>query len=222
MLTAAALLSLAMRCAPAVHPDTISDVAHTESRFNPYAIAEIVPVKGKKSRVISYMPSSKNEAMNIISAIQKRKHRYSVGVMQITNTNFPKLKVTAKDMLNPCSNISVSEKILIDCYKRGGSLLRMLSCYYSGNFNTGQKKETAFGNTSYVQRIGYKTDTRYIVPSTREDRKALSESKPAAPVTIWPDSIARGEIIASPPPPEANYPTQVIRGVFISTEKKKS
>ncbi len=45
MLTTAALFQLAMQCAPAVHPDTIHDITRTESGLNPYAIAEIVPVK---------------------------------------------------------------------------------------------------------------------------------------------------------------------------------
>ncbi|KZO73098.1 transglycosylase, partial [Escherichia coli] len=57
MLTTAALFQLAMQCAPAVHPDTIHDITRTESGLNPYAIAEIVPVKGGRSRVISHLPA---------------------------------------------------------------------------------------------------------------------------------------------------------------------
>ena len=68
MLTTAALFQLAMQCAPAVHPDTIHDITRTESGLNPYAIAEIVPVKGGRSRVISHLPSSKDEALKIVEA----------------------------------------------------------------------------------------------------------------------------------------------------------
>lgn len=213
MLTTAALLSLAMQCAPTVHPDTISDIAKTESGFNPYAIAEIVPIKGKKSRVISYMPTNKNDAINIINAIKKRRHRYSVGVMQITNTNFPKFKVSAEDMLTPCNNISVSEKILIDCYKRGGTLIRALSCYYSGNFETGQRTEKSFGNTSYIQRIGY------VVPSTRQDRQTAPAVQPLATV-VYPSSVIRGAIpIAdNTQPTEIKYPSHIVRGKLLTSE----
>ncbi|ESN19064.1 hypothetical protein L369_04879 [Enterobacter sp. MGH 23] len=160
MLTTAALFQLAMQCAPAVHPDTIHDITRTESGLNPYAIAEIVPVKGGRSRVISHLPSSKDEALKIVEAIKQKKHRYSVGLMQITSTNFPQFGVSAESMFNPCDNMTVAAKIITDCYQRGGTLQRALSCYYSGNFETGQRPESAFGNTSYVQRIGY------VVPST--------------------------------------------------------
>ncbi len=59
--------------------------------MNPYAIAEIIPVSERKSGqrgFISYLPKSKQEALKIVSEIEKRKHRYSVGLMQITSTNF--------------------------------------------------------------------------------------------------------------------------------------
>lgn len=75
--------------------------------------------------------------------------------MQITSTNFRHYGVTATDLLDPCTNLSVFERILIDCYRRGGTLKRALSCYYSGNFRTGQQTEAAFSGTSYVQRMGY-------------------------------------------------------------------
>lgn len=179
MLTTAALLTFAMQCAPTIHPDTISDIAKTESGLNPYAIAEIVPIKGGRSRVISYMPSSKEAALKIVEEIKQRKHRYSVGVMQITSTNFSSFDVDANAMFNPCNNLSVAEKIITDCYQRGETLKRMLSCYYSGNFNTGQRPEKKFGDTSYIQRIGY------VVPSTRQEREgkaaAVATSPPLSP-----------------------------------------
>ena len=200
MLTTAALFQLAMQCAPAVHPDTIHDITRTESGLNPYAIAEIVPVKGGRSRVISHLPSSKDEALKIVEAIKQKKHRYSVGLMQITSTNFKRYGVTATDLFNPCINLSVYEKIITDCYQRGGTLKRALSCYYSGNFSTGQQQEPAFSKTSYVQRIGYSpADTRYAVPGTRDDiatpaatLKATPVDAPTRPRVVWPGAIVRG------------------------------
>ncbi len=54
MLTTAALFQLAMQCAPAVHPDTIHDITRTESGLNPYAIAEIVPVRHHAQQVYGH------------------------------------------------------------------------------------------------------------------------------------------------------------------------
>ncbi|UBX30765.1 lytic transglycosylase domain-containing protein [Arsenophonus apicola] len=167
MLTPTAFLALAMQCAPSVHPETAFDVARVESNFNPYAIAEIIP-KAERSatntRVISHFPANKTEALARIKQIEAKKHRYSVGLMQITSTNFARFGMTAEKLLSPCHNLTVFEKILTDCYRRGGSLKRALSCYYAGDFTTGQQPEAQFAKTSYVERIGY------VVPSTRQER----------------------------------------------------
>lgn len=167
MLAPTAFLALAMQCAPGVHPETAFDVARVESNFNPYAIAEIIPKAERsatKTRVISHFPTNKTEAIARIKQIEAKKHRYSVGLMQITSTNFARFGMTAEKLLSPCHNLAVFEKILTDCYRRGGSLKRALSCYYAGNFTTGQQPEAQFAKTSYVERIGY------VVPSTRQER----------------------------------------------------
>lgn len=167
MLAPTAFLALAMQCAPSVHPETAFDIARVESNFNPYAIAEIIPKakrKAAKTRVISHFPTNKTEALARIKQIEAKKHRYSVGLMQITSTNFARFGMTAEKLLSPCHNLTVFEKILTDCYRRGGSLKRALSCYYAGNFTTGQQPEAQFAKTSYVERIGY------VVPSTRQER----------------------------------------------------
>ncbi|AYN25683.1 transglycosylase (plasmid) [Buttiauxella sp. 3AFRM03] len=218
MLTTASLLTLAMQCAPSVHPDTISDIAKTESGFHPYAIAEIVPLKGGGSRVISHMPSSKDDAINIVEKIKKNKHRFSVGVMQITSTNFSIYNVNAEVMLNPCDNLSVAEKIILDCYKRGGTLKRALSCYYSGNFEAGQRSETSFGNTSYIQRIGY------VVPSTRQDRQTSDKPEENKTTTvIYPDKIIRGNIPVNENSTvnHSYYAPQIVRGRLLTAQQKE-
>lgn len=183
MLSTTAFLAVAMQCAAAVHPSTSLDVARVESGFNPYAIAEIVP--GSK-RVISHHPQTKGEALAITDRLAANGHRYSVGLMQITSTNFTRYGVTAVQLLDPCTNLKVYQKILTDCYRRGGTLKRALSCYYSGNFESGQKTEAAFSQTSYVQRIGYTPPAGdVVVPGTREDRQK-TEPESLAPVAESP------------------------------------
>lgn len=202
MLSTTAFLAAAMQCAASIHPSTAFDVARVESGFNPYAIAEIVPKSGSSSgekHVISHLPASRGEAEHILRRLKVQDHRYSVGLMQITSTNFRHYGVSATELLDPCTSLSVFERILSDCYRRGGTLKKALSCYYSGNFRTGQQPEAAFSGTSYVQRIGY-VSPRYAVPGTREGKSAagvyLMEAFPAGdasrPRVIWPGAIIRG------------------------------
>lgn len=201
MLSPTAFLALAMQCAPSVHPDTVLDIARVESGFNPYAIAEIIPKSERqpdKPNVISYHPKTDADAIRLINQIEQKKRRYSVGLMQITSTNFNHYRVTARDLLEPCTNLAVFEKILTDCYQRGGSLKKALSCYYSGNFSTGQQAEAAFSQTSYVQRIGY------AVPSTRQD-KANKETLPMQE----PVSFATWDVLREFPGKTASKPSSI-------------
>jgi len=206
MLSTTAFLTLSMQCAASVHPSTALDVARVESGLNPYAIAEILP--GGKG-VTSHFPTSKDEAVSLTGRLAAQGRRYSVGLMQITSTNFRHYGVTARDLLAPCTNLSVFERILTDCYRRGGSLKRALSCYYSGNFTTGQQPESAFNQTSYIQRIGY------AVPSTREDRQRPPAEK-LVPEIHYPTAVMRGELTdnATPVLTSLRYPNAVIRGAL--------
>ncbi|TKI02509.1 lytic transglycosylase domain-containing protein [Martelella alba] len=203
MLSTTAFLAAAMQCAASIHPSTALDVARVESGFNPYAIAEIVPNSGKSSgdkHVISHQPASRGEAAHILRRLMAQGRRYSVGLMQITSTNFRHYGVSATELLDPCTSLSVFERILSDCYRRGGTLKKALSCYYSGNFRTGQQPEAAYSGTSYLQRIGYAPGSpHYAVPGTREDKTAAGvypEAFPAGnafrPRVIWPGAVVRG------------------------------
>lgn len=203
MLSTTAFLAVAMQCATSIHPSTALDVARVESGFNPYAIAEIVPRARRASGdnpVISHLPASRAEAERIIRRLAVQDRRYSVGLMQITSTNFRHYGVTATELLDPCTNLSIFERILSDCYRRGGTLKRALSCYYSGDFRTGQQPEAAFSGTSYLQRVGYvSASPRYAVPGTRADKsttptplEAIPVDKPSPPRLIWPGTVIRG------------------------------
>lgn len=206
----AGFISLALQCSPQVHPDTVFDVAKTESGYNPYAIAEIIPKAERAATgksVITHMPATKEEALNIVNAIEKKGRRYSVGVMQITSTNFNLHHTNAEQLFDPCKNLKIAEKILVDCYRRGGNLKNALSCYYSGNFSTGTKKEKEFSNTSYVERIAGKplaAVQAVIVPSTRELKQPTKKTAQRQLAVIYPNYIVRGSV-ATPKPQEQNY-----------------
>lgn len=213
MLSSSAFLAAAMQCAASVHPATALDVARVESGFHPWAIAEIVP---DGNGVISHFPASQAEAVSLAERLAAQGRRYSVGLMQITSTNFRHYGVSARELLDPCINLSVFEHILTDCYRRGGTLKRALSCYYSGNFNTGQRPESTFNQTSYIQRIGY------AVPSTREDQQP-QPARQATPEIHYPATVLRGELADTSTPvlTSLRYPNAVIRGaVPVPPEEK--
>ncbi|CPR18990.1 lytic transglycosylase domain-containing protein [Brenneria goodwinii] len=212
MLSTTAFLAAAMQCAASVHPTTALDIARVESGFHPYAIAEIVPKHERAPGdhgVISHYPADKADAVGIARRLAAQGRRYSVGLMQITSTNFRHYGVTAHELFDPCINLSVFERILTGCYRRGGSLKRALSCYYSGDFDTGQRPEAAFDDTSYVQRIGY------AVPSTREE-KQRPPTENAIPTIHYPTVVLRGDMAdnATPAPPSVRYPNAVMRGAL--------
>ncbi|HGJ5865385.1 lytic transglycosylase domain-containing protein [Arsenophonus nasoniae] len=190
MLSTTAFLALAMQCAPSVHPDTSLAVARVESGLNPYAIGIVGVKKG-------LFPESKNQALSHVNQLKTQGKRYSLGLMQITSTNFKTYHVNDEQLFDPCTNLAVFEKIMTDCYQRGGSLKRALSCYYTGNFSTGQKREETFNNTSYIERIGYK------VPSVKEDKGELTKefinkgNRPLSvslSVVIYPSHFVRGDV----------------------------
>jgi hypothetical protein len=65
---------------------------------------------------------SGEDAEHIPRRLSAQDRRYSVGLMQITSTNFRHYGVSATELLDPCTNLSVFEHILRDCYRRGGTL----------------------------------------------------------------------------------------------------
>ncbi|MGG5964819.1 lytic transglycosylase domain-containing protein [Salmonella enterica] len=210
MLSTSAFLALSLRCAASIHPDTAQEIARIESGFNPYAIGVVGQQKG-------IFPKDINDALSHVKILKAQGKNYSVGLMQINQSNFNKYNVTEEQLFNPCTNLSVFEKIITDCYQRGGTLKRALSCYYSGNFETGQRPEKTFSNTSYIQRIGY------IVPSTRQDRQGTDSFPDTPEITIvYPDRVIRG------PLPVANktehnelyYPTKIVRGNILYKEEE--
>lgn len=205
MLSVSAIMGLALQCASTIHPDTVKDVAKVESGLNPFAIAEIIPKEkrnpGDKS-VVSYFPSTLESALDIVREIESRRHRYSIGLMQITSSNFSKYGMNAEKLFDPCNSLSVFEKIITDCYLRGGTVKKALSCYYSGDFSTGQKPEKDFSQTSYVQRIGYNPPAGgYVVPSTKEDQQ--QQNTPATAPESLPPAFESWDILREYPRPSA-------------------
>lgn len=130
-------------CAPLVHPDTALSVMKEESKLNQFAIGV---VDGWVKQ-----PTDFNSAVLTAQQLEKEGKNYSVGLMQINKHNFSRYGVTLEQMFDPCNNLQVAQQILQDCYQRSSSVNDALSCYYSGNFLRGYKRD--FRGTSYVERV---------------------------------------------------------------------
>ena len=191
----------------AVPLTVMQHVMRVESGFNPYAIGV---VGGRLVR----QPRNLPEAVATAGMLEKNGFNFSVGLAQVNRYNLSRYGMPSYEKaFDACDNIRVGSQILRACYQRAGDWGKALSCYYSGNFETGQRPESAFGNTSYVQRIGY------VVPSTRAEQQTASPSSGEAPAvpsdnTVYPDSVIRGVIPAPDTTPTsiAAYPPHVVRG----------
>lgn len=139
-----------------VDPSTMSGVISTESSHNPYAIAI---VKGKQ---LSRQARTKAEAIAVIKELERKNINYSVGIAQINKGNFKRYGVTGIQLLDPCLNLQISQKVLQDCHSRSNDIDKTLSCYYSGNFTRGFKKD--YANTSYVERVYKKASNPRNIP----------------------------------------------------------
>lgn len=140
------LVSLAQQCAPQVHPTTTHALVRVESGGNPYAI-------GVVGGALVRQPRNLAEALATVRALDRAGVRYSVGLGQITSANFPRLNLSAETAFDPCTNLRAMQTILGECYQRASrraasdvALGQALSCYYSGNFETGYRH-------GYVQRV---------------------------------------------------------------------
>ena len=130
-------------CAPLVHPDTALSVMKEESKLNQFAI-------GVVDGWVKQHTDCKSAVLTA-QQLEKEGKNYSVGLMQINKHNFSRYGVTLEQMFDPCNNLQVAQQILQDCYQRSGSVNDALSCYYSGNFLRGYKRD--FRGTSYVERV---------------------------------------------------------------------
>lgn len=161
------LTSLYFQCGEGVHPDTLHTIAKTESALNPYVIANVTDEE-------SYYLNSKEEAISKANDLKEAGKRYSAGLMQIYSLNFEAYDLNNSNVFDYCTNISAGAQILKKCYLKASSeypdersdfnLDNAMSCYYSGNFSRGFKKDEGI-NSSYVERIRNNVTNIYEVPS---------------------------------------------------------
>ena len=138
---ASVFLALALACAPQVHADTARALVSVESAFNPWAI-------GVVGGALVRQPQHRAEALATAKALRDAGWNFSVGLGQINVGNFERLGLTLESAFEPCPNLAAMQAVLADCFDRARTpfrppapnqtaLRQALSCYYSGNFDTG-------------------------------------------------------------------------------------
>ncbi|MGD6739543.1 lytic transglycosylase domain-containing protein (plasmid) [Photobacterium leiognathi subsp. mandapamensis] len=162
ILESALILSLANQCQSNISTDIVQKLISVESGGDPFAIA----IKGVP---IIKQPKSKEEAISAIKQLDSLGFNYSVGLMQVNHTNFKKYGLTIDSAFDYCPNIKAGSEIFADCLNRAKVkynsksesqiINHAASCYYSGNFTYGFKKEGS-NNVSYVEKFnGVRTNT---------------------------------------------------------------
>lgn len=137
---ASVFFALALACAPQVHADTARALVSVESAFNPWAI-------GVVGGALVRQPRHRAEALTTAKALQASGWNFSVGLGQINVGNFDRLGLTVETAFEPCANLAAMQTVLAECFDRANgsaskavhqvALRQALSCYYSGNFDTG-------------------------------------------------------------------------------------
>lgn len=150
-------IKVANKCANNVAIDTLIALVKTESSFNEFAIG----VVGSRVK----QPKSQTEALKTVDKLIREGKNFSIGLAQINKSNFKKFNVTPKDLFDPCTNLTIAQMILRDCYKRAKGtdqerLSKALSCYYSGNEITGIKH-------GYVNKVLASSDSSEHIPSIK-------------------------------------------------------
>lgn len=142
------VIVLALACTPHVSPYTINAIVQHESRADPYAIHINAPV------TLSRQPRTPAEAIDIAQRLTAAGHNFDSGLTQINSENVRKFGATWAEVFEPCANLRLGARVLTTCYvnaapkepDRQKALALALSCYNSGNYQTGFKN-------GYVGRV---------------------------------------------------------------------
>lgn len=149
----AALLILLTQCQADVSPSILKRIIDVETHSKPYAIA----VVGGGS----IYPKNLADAVQSVETLEAQGKNYSVGLMQVNKNNFEHYGLNKTNVFNSCQNIKAGAAIYAQCYNRAkykhpnrvqtDLLNDAASCYYSGNFLRGYKKEKS--RKSYVDKF---------------------------------------------------------------------
>ncbi len=120
---------------------TLQAIVRVESKGNPLALGLN---KGKR---LQFQPQSSREAQKWVKYLEQNNYDFDIGLAQVNVKNAHKYGYTATDLLEPCTNLSISGNILRNNYANALSqskssaeaLQKAISAYNTGNFHDGFK-----------------------------------------------------------------------------------
>ncbi len=136
----AELASLALACAPNIHPITMDALIRHESGARQYAIGV-----NRKGKALPQQPHDLKAASQAAEKLIAQGIDFDAGLGQINVRNWDWLGLTSTTVFDPCRNLAAAQMVLSDCYARAlnshrdqqQALRAALSCYNTGNFHRG-------------------------------------------------------------------------------------
>jgi hypothetical protein len=117
-----------------VPPERAVGIGLRESGLRPLAIHDNTTGR-------AHFPKRLNDAVALVTSLQKAGHRLDVGVMQINQSNWPAYGLTSETVFDPRANICAGARILAEAYQ----IERRVACRY----NTGRP----YCNNGYPESI---------------------------------------------------------------------
>ena len=132
------LNDIAKLCSSNVHPQTIMEIAKTESNLNQFA----VNVNGIDK---SFKITKLGDALEVIELAKSKDKTFDVGLMQINSRNLDRFGIKPIDAFEPCLNIRIGGIIISEFYKTAlrqtndpqVALQQALSAYNTGSLING-------------------------------------------------------------------------------------
>ncbi|APA90303.2 lytic transglycosylase domain-containing protein (plasmid) [Paraburkholderia sprentiae WSM5005] len=152
------LTAMMQRCAPNVHPTTLSAIVKTESSGRMYVLLDNgpanLPFSVRKTMLRTIYPESATEAASIARDLISRGHLVDMGLTQLNNRNLAGLGLSVEQALDPCTNLWAGSTILSNFYANASkqyrdqqsALLAAISAYNTGDFERGF-------NNGYVKTV---------------------------------------------------------------------
>ena len=177
LLSLAAALSLAQRCAPGVAPETLLSVAHAESGFDPLSIG----VNGPRPQALH--PATPAAAAAMAGRLLAAGRNLDLGIAQINVRTLRRLNLSVADAFDPCLNLAAAARVLTANYQgaapRAASTQAALRVALS-LYNTGDPQR-GFRN-GYVGRVD--ASAARVVPALQTASPTLDA--PFVPVRLHP------------------------------------
>jgi type IV secretion system protein VirB1 len=166
-----ALVYLMANCAPLVHWETMSAMIYVESRGHAYAINDNFARR-------SYRPKTIDEAVATAQKLIAEGRSIDMGLVQINSNNLGMLRMSVREVFDPCRNLQASQAILLGNYQRAlaqghawgqPALQAALSAYNTGSMMRGRE---------YVQRVLHAAGSTFPLQSFLAPRPATATSAP--------------------------------------------